>query len=195
MNNISFQGRTELCLSPTAYKKVERTVRSTSRFLDQNSDCKISNSKVCALTTIPDYLTVIMKNENDGFLRFVPLLENPEEVLLDISKRINKLKKTAKRDNLTAWILGGTRIEGKQGNKIVHTLNQVADLICDRPDIETSILIGSNTGEETYIIRSGVNQLKLALERKMNPHNKVLQELENNFDIVELNNTELSYMA
>ncbi len=195
MNNISFQGRTELCLSPTAFRKVERTVRNTSKIINQDSNCRLFNSTTCALTTVPDYLTVIMKNEKDGFLKFVPLQDDIENILLDISKCVSQLKKSAKKDNLTAWILGGTRIEGQQGNKIVNTLNQVADIICDRPDIETSILVGSNTGEETYVIRSGVNQLKLALEKKMNPNNKVLQELENSFDVVELNNTELSYMA
>lgn len=194
MNNISFQGRTDFLISPTAYQKVEKTTRNAYTNLYKNSDCKLFKSKVCALKTEPEYLTVIMKNEDDGFFKFVPLNEDAEEVLSEISSRMDKLKRTARKENLTAWIVGGTKLDSPLGSKVVTTLKQIADLICDRPDIDTSILVGSNTGEEIFVVRSGVNQLKLALDRKMNP-GKIEQELENAFDIVELNNTNLSYMA
>jgi hypothetical protein len=193
MDKISFQGLTSLTISPTAYEKVENTTRMAYTNLRLGSNCKLHKSKVCALETDPQNLTVIVKNEDNGFYKYVPLIEDIHEFLYDISKGIEDLKKTARKEPLTAWIVGGTRLESPQGQKVIDTLNKVADVVCDKPDIDASILVGSHTGEEVFVIRPGVTQLKMALDKKINPQNDLQSELEGIFDIVDINKTHLSY--
>ena len=182
MTDISFQGVTNFCISPTAYQKVEESARKAYTNVHKECDCMLSHHRMCSLTTNPEHLTVIVKNGNNGFFKYVPFKENIENVLDEISRRVEELRKTAGEEPLTAWIVGGTSIY-KPNNKIVDTLNKIAERICDRPDIDTSILVGSSTGEEKFIIRPGVKQLKLALDKRINPNNNLESELENIFDV------------
>ena len=193
INKISFQGKTEFCISPTAYRKVEKLTRKAHTDLYNDCNTKIHNTHTYSLHTDPEFLTVAVKNEDGGILKYVPLGKDIEELLDVISFKVEELKKTANKNPLTAWIIGGTKIEGKRGNLVVDTLNKIAERICDRSDIDTSILVGSKTGEDIFIIRSGKNQLKLALDKKVNTKNNLQSELENIYDIVELNNTTLSH--
>ncbi len=193
MNNISFQGRTEFIINPGISRIIDKASQSSIAKLDKYSNSRIFLRRATAVKTDPEHLTVIMKNEKNGFLKFVPLKSNIEESLFDIQTKIETLKKTAKKENLTAWILGGTKVREEKGNRIIKVLNEIADILCDKKDIDTSILVGSNTGEETYLIRSGVKQLKLSLDKKLKPKANLEENLEDIFDIVELNKTNLSY--
>ena len=56
-------------------------------------------------------------------------------------------------------------------------------------------IINSKTGEEKFVLRAGTNQLKMALDKKINPKADVESELKDVFDVVELNNTNLYYSA
>ena len=77
----------------------------------------------------------------------------------------------------------------------VEAVNKIADLICDRPDIDTSILAGSKSGEDKIVLHTAKDRLDITLDKilNFNPKNQknVEEDLEKYFDIVELNNTEL----
>lgn len=194
MNNISFQGATNFTISPTAYKKVEATTRKAYTNLTRKSNCKLEGHKICALDTAPEYLTVIVRNDNNnGLFRYIPIKPNIQETIDDLSKQVEHLKDSAKGTSLTAWIVGGTRLNTPKGCLITTVLDEIAKIICEKPKIDTSILVGSKTGEEKFIMRAGKSDFKLALDKKVNPDNDLESELGKIFDIVELNNTELIY--
>lgn len=195
MNNISFGGKTDFIVSPNAYKKVANSTRIACTNLHIGHDCKLNKHKLCTIKTDPENITVIMKSKHDGFFKYVPIGETAQKVINDISAKMEKLQNSDKGESLTAWILGGTKIEGKHGSKVIQTLNKIADLICDKPNIDTSILVGSKTGEEMFVVRANVNKFRVALDKKINPKNSIDTELEKIFDIVELNNAKLSYIA
>ena len=193
IDKVNFQGKTALCISPTAYRKIERLTQSGHTDLHNGCNTKIHRTHVYSLHTNPEFLTVFVKNKEDSFLKYVPIGIDIEELLNLISFNVEKLKKTAEQYPLTAWIVGGTKLDGKQGNQVVDTLNKIAERICDRSDIDTSILVGSKTGEDIFVMRAGKNQLKMELDKVINPKNNLQDELENIYDIVELNNTTLSH--
>ena len=195
MNNISFQGATNFTISPTAYRKVEETTRKAYTNLTKTSKCQLDGHKVCALDTDPEYLTVIVRHENNkGLFRYIPIKSNVQMFIEDLAAQVEALKDSAKGKTLTAWIVGGTRFYNKEKNILAtKVLDEIADVICGKPNIDTSILVGSKTGEEKFIMRAGKSDFKLALDKKVNPDNDLESELGKIFDIVELNNTELIY--
>jgi hypothetical protein len=195
MNNISFQGKTDFIVSPNAYNRVAAKTRQTYKNFLKTHNSKLYNNQVCTIKTDPENITVIMRNEKDSFFKYVPINEEGQQnILEELAVSAEKLENSAKKDKVTAWIVGGTKIDGKHGNKVVETLNRIAELICDKANIDTSILVGSKTGEEMFVLRPQVKQLRFALDKKINPKNSLNTELENIFDVVELNNTSLTYM-
>lgn len=195
MNNISFQGKTDFIVSPNAYNRVAAKTRQTYKNFLKIHNSKLYNNQVCTIKTDPENITVIMRNEKDSFFKYVPINEEGQQnILEELAVSAEKLENSAKKDKVTAWIVGGTKIDGKHGNKVVETLNRIAELICDKANIDTSILVGSKTGEEMFVLRPQVKQLRFALDKKINPKNSLNTELENIFDVVELNNTSLTYM-
>ena len=195
MDKISFQGLTNFSVSPTAFRKVENITRFKYTNLQKGTNCRLSRGKVCSIETDPQNLTLIIRNDKDGFYKYIPFIGNNEHIMADILKGIEELKKTASNEPLTAWIVGGTKLDGRQGQRVTATLEKVADVVCDRPDIDTSILVGSHTGEEVFTLNSYANHLKMALDKRIDPNNDVQAELEKIFDIVDLNKTNLSYEA
>ena len=195
MDKISFQGLTNFSVSPTAFRKVEDITRFKYTNLQKGSNCRLCRGKVCSIETDPQNLTLIVRNDKDGFYKYIPFIGNNERIMADILKGIEELKRTAANEPLTAWIVGGTKLDGRQGQRVTATLEKVADVVCDRPDIDTSILVGSHTGEEVFTLNSYTNHLKMSLDKKINPNNDVQTELEKIFDIVDLNKTNLSYEA
>lgn len=193
MNNISFQGKTTLCISPNAYRRVTEKARSTYSELNKKSNCMLRSNKTFLIDTDPEALTVIVKNNDNGFLKYLPVKKDITEIINKIESKILVLKEKKQQEPLTAWIVGGTKLDSPLGQKVSETLNKIAKLICDRHDIDTSILVGSKTGEEKFIIHNGKTKLKLDIDKKINSPNNLEPELENMFDIVELNNTKLVY--
>ena len=194
IDNINFTGRTDFFISPTANQKVERTVKQAYRDIVKGDNCRLYSGRTCSLHTDPDCLTVIVKNDRDGFFRYMPL-NSDEETFYELENELEKLQLPDLKHKITAWIVGGTKIEGKQGTKLLNILNNLVDLLCDRQDIDTSILVGSRTGEEIFVIHPRIKNTRLILDKKINPNNNLETELENMFDVVELNNTTLSYTA
>ena len=181
--NISFQGHTYLELNPHKFSNVISDINRCSRNLGIDNKCNLSNGKLFAAT--PDILNyaVIVRNHKNGFLKYVPLKENLSSVIDEIALKVDKLRESSK-DKLTAWIIGGDRIDGKLGEKSVNTLNKIADVLCDKPDIDASILAGTKN-RENIVIHTLNNVLEMTLEK---PKKSSLEDM---FDIVEINNTEI----
>ena len=86
---------------------------------------------------------------------------------------------------MTAWIIGGNPIQSQRGTLMVETLNKIANILCDKPNIDTSILAGSKNIQENLVILPHRNDFELILEKEKGT------KLEDIFDIVELNNTDI----
>ena len=78
-------------------------------------------------------------------LNHIPLNGKIQQTIDEIAGKVEELKSAAK-GKLTAWIIGGESVKNPNGEKTVEAVNKVADIICDRPDIDTSILAGSLKG-------------------------------------------------
>lgn len=195
MNNISFQGHSSLILNPKAYDKARIATSNAYRHLTSANNCKLTNGKVFTSKADAQNLAVIIRNEKDGIIKHVPVNGRIQKVIDEISQKVDELKAMSK-GKLTAWIIGGENIESANGGKTIEAVNKIADVICDRPDIDTSILAGSKTGEDRIVLHTLNNQLEITLDKfvKLNPETKkpVMSDLEKYFDIVELNNTDLS---
>ena len=187
MNNVSFQGHTNLVLDPDVYDKACRITRGVYRHLSYNTNSKLANGKIYTSKADAQNIAVILRNEKDGIIKFVPVKGRIQKLIDEIAQKVNELKEMAK-ENLTAWIIGGENIESPNGAKTIETLNKIADIICDRPDIDASILAGSKTGEDRIVLHTLNNKLELTLDKKTNK----TPNLEDYFDIVELNNIDLS---
>lgn len=195
MNNISFQGRSTLVLNPKAYDKARELTSGAYRHLRMDNNCRLINGKIYTSKADAQNLAVIVRNEKDGILKFVPTKGEIQQVLDEISKKVDTLK-AASKGKLTAWIIGGEAIKSPNGRKTVDAVNKIADIICDRPDIDTSILAGSLKGEEKIVLHTRTNLLEIILDKFVNgktPKSKLDEkDLSKYFDIVELNNTDVS---
>lgn len=195
MNNISFQGRSTLVLNPKAYDKARELTSGAYRHLRMDNNCRLINGKIYTSKADAQNLAVIVRNEKDGILKFVPTKGEIQQVLDEISKKVDTLK-AASKGKLTAWIIGGEAIKSPNGGKTVDAVNKIADIICDRPDIDTSILAGSLKGEEKIVLHTRTNLLEIILDKFVNgktPKSKLDEkDLSKYFDIVELNNTDVS---
>ncbi|MFQ8626391.1 MAG: hypothetical protein ACLSA2_07995 [Candidatus Gastranaerophilaceae bacterium] len=80
----------------------------------------------------------------------------------DIALRVEDLKSTA-NEKLTAWIIGGNDYTMDNG-KTISAVNKFAEVLCDKPDIDTSILAGMEKAREDIVIhmRKGITELTFA---------------------------------
>ena len=194
MNNISFQGHTYLSLNPDTYDKALLITSNTYRHLTNANKCKLTNGKIYTSMTKAQDLAVIVRNEKDGIIKHVPINGKIQKIIDEIAQKIEELKSMS-NGKLTAWIIGGENIKSPYGERTIKTVNKIADLICDRPDMDTSILAGSKSGEERFVLHPKKDQLEIILDKTLNVNPKKQQSLEENlekyYDIVELNNTDL----
>lgn len=194
MNNINFQGRSNLILNPDAYDKARVATSNAYRHLSHANNCKLTNGKVFTSKADAQNLAVIVRNEKDGIIKHVPVNGRIQKVIDEIAQKVDELKAMSK-GKLTAWIIGGENIESGNGGKTIEAVNKIADVICDRPDIDASILAGSKTGEDKIILHTLNDKLEITLDKfvKLNPETKkpAITDLEELFDIVELNNTDI----
>jgi hypothetical protein len=194
MNNINFQGRSNLILNPDAYDKARVATSNAYRHLSSKNNCKLTNGKVFTSKADAQNLAVIVRNEKDGIIKHVPVNGRIQKVIDEIAQKVDELKAMSK-GKLTAWIIGGENIESGNGGKTIEAVNKIADVICDRPDIDASILAGSKTGEDKIILHTLNDKLEITLDKfvKLNPETKkpAITDLEEFFDIVELNNTDI----
>lgn len=183
MNNISFQGRSTLIFDNKAYDIARDATRKAHRHLGFSNTCNLTAGKVFTAETNDTHIAVLVRNEKDGFLKFFPLNQKIDEMLSDMAEKIENLKKQSNKQ-LTAWIMGGASFDKANAEKTVKTINRIADMICDRPDIDTSILAGSKNAENKIVIHPFKDTLELTLDKP-----KTQQYIDDSFDIVEINNT------
>ena len=65
MNNINFQGRSNLILNPDAYDKARVATSNAYRHLSSKNNCKLTNGKVFTSKADAQNLAVIVRNEKD----------------------------------------------------------------------------------------------------------------------------------
>ena len=190
MDKISFQGLTHFAIDANKYKKLRVAAESSCHRIRKDSKAKVHKNQYWNLETSPKNITVLGKNNFEGFQIHIPIKNNIEKYLLELTKKVEKLKSSAKGESLTMWLIGGTKIRSAGGDTTVKTLNKIADITCDKPDIDASILVGSHTGEEKFIVHPVKNILNLIYNKNVKSKNTEA-ELRNIFDIVELNNIKL----
>lgn len=194
MNNVSFQGHSTLILSSKLYEEASDVSKQAYRKLSTSNRCNLTNGKVFDSFADAGTLAVVVRNEKTGVLKHVPTSGNCESLIENILEAVDYLKKTAK-GKLTAWIIGGDSVNGAGGNDTVKTLDKVAGAICDRTDIDTSILVGSKSGEDKFFLHTLNGELEVGLDKNPRAIRQsklpIEEKLENYFDIVELNNTDV----
>ena len=84
-------------------------------------------------------------------------------------------------------------MNGANGTKTIETLDDIADIVCDKPNIDASILVGAKKGQENCALYARNNEIEITLDKPIKLDKNVSPEenLEQIFDITELNNTEL----
>ncbi len=179
MNNISFQGKTNVIFNDSLYEQViNRQTRGgvTNLNLSISKNYKIHNARRTAYN--PNESTepaVLILNEKGGVF-----FHDAESKISEIFEYIQKLQTTAK-DKLTAWIIGG-----QGGEQTTRKVNTIAEVLCDRPDIDTSIIAGQKSIAPNLTIYPTTEKLDITIGLPKK------DDLENYFDIVELNNTKFT---
>lgn len=187
MDTLSFQGHTTLICNPKKYNEVfQSSVRRSRDLKPLNKQCIRPNYEYTS-SSLDNNMIVIVRDDKKGFLKFVPITANNENILNDIAKKVDELLNASKEgiQNMTAWIIGGNPIQSQRGTLMVETLNKIANILCDKPNIDTSILAGSKNIQENLVILPHRNDFELILEKEKGT------KLEDIFDIVELNNTDI----
>ncbi len=183
MQNISFQGHSSLFLNSKNFDKAARTAKSYYRDLGTKNKCTLRNGSVFTTSADSDTLALIVRNNKSGFVKHVPTSGRIGKIIEEITQKIEELK-TDSKEKLTAWIIGGEKFEGEKGSNTINRVNELAEIVCDKPDIDASILAGSKKGAENIALHPRAEGLEITLDRTN-------CDLEDAFDIVELNNTEI----
>ena len=181
MQNVSFKGHTDLILSQKNFEKALPVVKRAHRCLSATNQAQLKNGYEYITNIDADNLAVILRNDKNGFIKHVPVNGKISEIIEEIAKKIDDLKDMSK-DKLTAWIIGGSKIKSSKGTNTIDKINKIADILCDKPDIDASILGGSKAGFEDILIHPTTEKLNIILNKKN-------CKLEDAFDIIELNNT------
>ncbi len=184
MNNISFQGHTTLICNPKKFDEIAFTLTRQSKNLKPGNKCTLQNFQTYLAKANDQNLVVILKNEEKGILKYIPTNEDITKFIEEIATAIDKFKEKSKK-TLTAWIIGGSQIHNSNGENSINTVNKLANVLCDRSDIDTSILACCKAPQENIIIHNNGKGLELTLEKPKQTN------LEDSFDIVELNNTDV----
>ena len=190
MSNVSFQGRSNLFISGEIYDQFVQKSQNTRRVITKTRvDNTLSINKPFLTLPEPDDIIVIIRNRRNGFMKKFPVLTKIEKIADDICRQIDELQKNAK-EKLTAWIIGGSNYRQDNG-KTIKAVNELGEVLCDRPDIDTSILAGPRFKTADGIgIQGNVGETTIVLTKGKNTDIKSPEDLEDFFDIVELNNVE-----
>lgn len=186
MNNISFQGRTNLIFDNKIY---DRAIAKRHNYasIDLNrrptDNCRIFRSKYSALDVneTQDVGVLLLGDKKDGIF-----FQNASEKILDILDSIKEMQKNA-TENLTAWIIGG-----KNNSQTTQEVNTLAEILCDRADIDASIIAGKKqqlVPNMTFHPVAGKLDMSFSMPLAKT---QISKDLENYYEIVELNNTTIS---
>ncbi|MBP3491451.1 hypothetical protein J6K35_06245 [bacterium] len=185
MDRISFQGRTNLKLDTKAYKSMRQLTHNNYTHISAKNQRNLGAGRIYSADINDKNIAVLIRNQRDGVLKYIPLNSKAEELILELETQVEKLKDKA-QENLTAWIMGGTTFEHPKGDRTIKLINKIADIICDKPGIDTSILAAPKNAESNIIIHPNLTKFELIFDTPSKKDN-----LEKYFDIVELNNTEI----
>ena len=185
MQNISFQGRSNLVFSNSRFNDLAQRVTTERR------KCSFATNQFLTkrtfgvdMETMP--VIVFVRGDNEGVIQRYAPSRKIDELLYELEEKVNQLKAST-QEKLTAWIIGGKPNDAKT----TITTNRIAEVICDRPDIDTSILVGDriNTTERIYIRGNSQGTEIIFPELK---GIKSADDVEDIFDITEFNNTQIS---
>ncbi len=190
MADVSFQGKSNLFISGDIYNQFVQKSENTRRVITKAfADNSLSINKPFLTMPEPDDLVVIVRNEREGFMKKFPVLAQIEKVADDICRKIEDLQKNT-TEKLTAWIIGGSNYKHDNG-KTIKAVNELGEVLCDRPDIDTSILAGPKFKTADGIgVQGNVGETNIVLTKGKNTTVSTPEDLEDFFDIVELNNVE-----
>lgn len=185
MNNVSFQGKTQVIFNNLIYEKAT-TRHSVGAFTDldkcMSDTCKLRNTRWIACN--PNELAgtgVVLFNEKGGMF-----FRNAQNKMNEILECIDKFKTNAK-NKLTAWIIGGQR-----GESTERTVTNLAEILCDRPDIDTSIIAGQKSISPNITFHPISDKLELNIGMSAKNQDELENALTKYYDIVELNNTSIA---
>lgn len=180
MNNISFQGKSSIIFDNKIYdslttKSYNRIFTNLSTPLDKNY--KLTNGRFALFNpNQANNIGVLLFDGNEG-----KFFTNAESKILEILEHVEKMQATAK-EKLTAWILGG-----RSNEQTIKKVNVLAEVLCDRPDMDTSILAGVRNDSPNLTLHPLKDNFNVSIDMpKIN--NSAEEELQKYFDIVELNN-------
>lgn len=186
MNNISFQGRTNLIFDNKIYDRaIAKLYNHRTTYLNHRptDNCRIFRGKYSALDVneTQDVGVLLLGNKKDGIF-----FHNASEKILDILENIKKMQKNA-TENLTAWIIGG-----KNNSQTTQEVNKLAEILCDRPDIDTSIIAGKKQRLVPNItFYPAASKFDMSFSMPIS-RTQISKDLENYYEIVELNNAVIS---
>ena len=193
MNNISFQGKSIIYPNPQRFKEIVNNTEVQRRTIKSTAKTNVINKwKAYQVELSPENLVVVLNSEKGGCVTHIPTNNRNENILSELCDKIDEFTKKAK-NNITAWIIGGDSVNGANGTKTIETLDDIADIVCDKPNIDASILVGAKKGQENCALYTRNNEIELTFDKpiKLDKNASPEENLEQIFDITELNNTEL----
>lgn len=191
MTDVSFQGKSNLFISKDLYNNFVQRSENSKRVLKANRTTSISVGVHKPFLATPDCddLLVVVRNEREGFMKKFPVLAQIEKIADDLYTKIEELQANT-TEKLTAWIIGGNNYKQDNG-KTIKAVNEIGEILCDRPDIDTSILVGPKKNNTISIgIQGNVGETNIILPNSKNSAITSTEDLQDLFDIVELNNVE-----
>lgn len=192
MDGINFCGKTQLILNENLLSDIiPRTNARNTNIRLASSNPNLVQCKLFTTTIDENSYTIFVRNDKEGFLHRIPLLGKAEKALEDLAIKVDKLLNQSK-ENFTAWIIGGSSFENPT-LKSADRLNEIAEVLCDNPKIDTSILSGIKNAKEHIAIkcRKNITELMFPTKKGLSKPNNPEEFFNKNFEYLELNNVEI----
>ena len=187
MDKISFQGQSQLLFSPKIYNTCLEKTEGAYKHISHEVTRQVPRFSLYTAETSSDNLILYMGNEKNGLLTTVSTVDTNPEFLENIEHQATNMLKKAK-EKLTVWIIGGDKIKSENGSNMVRTVNEIADILCDKPNIDASILAGGNDKVNKAAFKLSNGKLNVVIGNDVKAENICEEELSKHFDIVELSN-------
>ena len=186
MDKISFQGGSQLIFSPKIYNAC--TLKTVNAYRHLVSGTKPMNSaNLLTAEATSDNVILYMGNEKSGMVSVIPTTEEHPDLLNILDTHARNLLAKAK-DKLTVWIIGGEKASSKNGDDMIRTVNEIAGVLCDKPNIDASILAGGNDKVNRVAFKRTADGLNVVVGNNIKVNNLCEDELRKHYNIAELNN-------
>lgn len=187
MDKISFQGQSQLLFSPKIYNMCCEKTERVYKHISHETTRQVPRFSIYTAETSSDNLILYMGNEKNGLLTTISTKDTNSELLENLEIQARNLLKKAK-ENLTVWIIGGEPIKSKNGSNMIRTVNEIADVLCDKPNIDASILSGGKDKVNKVAFKLAGGKLNVVVGNNVKADSICEEELAKHYDIVELNN-------